>query len=65
MASARPKSSIDLQYCVIKAPFGCLGIETQMVDGSLMISRIDYLPARKTLLKPQNQLAQEAAKQCQ
>lgn len=65
MATTRPKSSIDLQYCVIKAPFGCLGIETQMVDGSLMISRIDYLPARKILLKPQNQLAQEAAKQCQ
>jgi len=64
MASSELKRSFDLQYCVIEAPFGCLGIETEMVDGSLMVSKIDYLPARTTLTKPQNQLAKEAAKQC-
>ena len=64
MASSELKRSFDLQYCVIEAPFGCLGIETEMVDGSLMVSKIDYLPAMTTLTKPQNQLAKEAAKQC-
>jgi methylated-DNA-[protein]-cysteine S-methyltransferase len=64
MASSGPKCSFDLQYCVIEAPFGCLGIETEMIDGSLMVSKIDYLPATTSLTKPQNQLAKEAAKQC-
>jgi methylated-DNA-[protein]-cysteine S-methyltransferase len=57
------KSAGDSQYCVIKAPFGCLGIETQMVDESLMISRIDYLRSGTPLIKPQNQLAKEAINQ--
>lgn len=64
MALSNPKSSADLQYCVISAPFGCLGIETEMVEGSLMVSKIDYLPASTTLIKPQNQLAREVEKQC-
>jgi len=65
MASTPQKTSPDLQYCVIEAPFGRLGIETEMVEGSLMVSRIDYLPTSVALVKPQNQLAHEAAKQCQ
>ena len=65
MASTPQKTSPDLQYCVIEAPFGRLGIETEMVEGSLMVSRIDYLPTSAALVKPQNQLAHEAAKQCQ
>jgi methylated-DNA-[protein]-cysteine S-methyltransferase len=64
MASSGSKLSFDLQYCIIEAPFGCLGIETEMVDGSLMVSKIDYLPATSVLKKPQNQLAKEAARQC-
>jgi methylated-DNA-[protein]-cysteine S-methyltransferase len=51
-------------YCVIEAPFGRLGIATELVDGSLMLSRIDYLPATKALSPPQNALAKEVAKQC-
>ncbi|QWD68516.1 methylated-DNA--[protein]-cysteine S-methyltransferase [Polynucleobacter sp. VK25] len=51
-------------YCVIKAPFGCLGISTELVEGSLMLSRIDYLPSNAVLVAPQNQLAKEIARQC-
>ncbi|MBU3623334.1 methylated-DNA--[protein]-cysteine S-methyltransferase [Polynucleobacter sp. AP-Latsch-80-C2] len=65
MASSPQKTSPDLQYCVIEAPFGRLGIETEMVEGSLMVSRIDYLPVKAVLIKPRNQLAREVAKQCQ
>jgi methylated-DNA-[protein]-cysteine S-methyltransferase len=65
MASSPQKTSPDLQYCVIEAPFGRLGIETEMVEGSLMVSRIDYLPVKAALIKPRNQLAREVAKQCQ
>ena len=36
-------------YCVIEAPFGRLGIATELVDGSLMLSKIDYLPVTKPL----------------
>jgi methylated-DNA-[protein]-cysteine S-methyltransferase len=35
-----------------------------MVEGSLMVSKIDYLPAKTSLIKPQNQLAREVEKQC-
>jgi len=51
------------QYCVIAAPFGCLGIATEMVDGSLMVSKIEYLPASAMLLSPKNALAKAAEKQ--
>ena len=51
-------------YCVIEAPFGRLGIATELVDGSLMLSKIDYLPVTKPLLSPQNALAKEVAEQC-
>ncbi|MBU3610118.1 methylated-DNA--[protein]-cysteine S-methyltransferase [Polynucleobacter wuianus] len=52
------------RYCVIDAPFGRLGILTELVDGSLMLSKIDYLSAKTPLSKPQNELAKEVAKQC-
>lgn len=51
------------QYCVIETPFGCLGVETQEVDGSLMLSKIDYLPPKTLLVAPQNALAWEFARQ--
>ena len=51
------------QYCVIAAPFGGLGILTELVDGSLMLSRIEYLSATTALVSPKNQLAREAEKQ--
>lgn len=56
-------ASDSAQYCVIAAPFGNLGILTEMVDGSLMLSKIDYLPSSATLARPTNQLAKEAEKQ--
>ena len=51
-------------YCVIEAPFGRLGVATELVDGSLMLSKIDYLPVNMALSAPQNALAKEVAKQC-
>ena len=62
--SSIPLSSNGISYCVIQAPFGCLGILTELVDGSLMLSRIDYLPSSATLIAPQNQLAKEVGRQC-
>jgi methylated-DNA-[protein]-cysteine S-methyltransferase len=52
------------QYCVISAPFGCLGVQTELVDGSLMISKVDYLPPHTKLGAPSNSLARLFAKQC-
>jgi len=52
------------EYCVIKAPFGCLGVQTELVDGSLMISKIDYLPPNTALSPPSNHLAKAFLKQC-
>ena len=63
MARISRKPISNAQYCVMKAPFGCLGIETQMVEGSLMISKIDYLSPNALLINPQNQLAKEAIDQ--
>lgn len=63
MARHPTKSADQAQYCVMKAPFGCLGIETQLVDGSLMISSINYLRPSTPVTKPQNQLAKEAVNQ--
>ena len=59
-----PLSSNGANYCVIAAPVGCLGISTEMVEGSLMLSRMDYLSANASLIAPQNQLAKEVARQC-
>lgn len=55
---------ISTEYCVISAPFGCLGVQTELVDGSLMISKIDYLPPETVLLPPKNQLATVFSEQC-
>ena len=64
MAPFDPQTDSDsAQYCVIAAPFGCLGIGTELVDGSLMLSKVDYLPASTQLLSPKNQLAKAAEKQ--
>ena len=62
--SKKPSSTKGTDYCVIEAPFGRLGILTEIVDGSLMLSKVDYLPAKTPLAVPQNQLAKEVAKQC-
>ena len=63
-SSLTPSSPNSTSYCVIAAPFGCLGIWTELVESSLMLSRIDYLPANAVLIAPQNQLAKEIARQC-
>ncbi|MGV0981814.1 MAG: methylated-DNA--[protein]-cysteine S-methyltransferase [Polynucleobacter sp.] len=52
------------EYCVISAPFGRLGVQTELVDGSLMISKIDYLPPDTALISPTNALAKVFSKQC-
>ena len=62
-----PQSSSPLnsaEYCVIAAPFGRLGVQTELVDGSLMISKIDYLPPNAILISPANALANAFSKQC-
>ena len=65
MAIPAKKSFCDsAQYCVIDAPFGRLGILTELVDDSLMLSKIEYLAATAPLISPQNQLAKEVAEQC-
>lgn len=65
MAISRQKPpSNNTQYSVIPAPFGRLGITTELVDGSLMLSKLDYLSAKAALIQPQNQLAKEVARQC-
>ena len=52
------------EYCVIPAPFGCLGVQTELVDDSLMISKIDYLPPSTALVAPRNELAKTFSRQC-
>jgi methylated-DNA-[protein]-cysteine S-methyltransferase len=56
--------STSAEYYVIPAPFGRLGVQTELVDGSLMISKIDYLPPGATLITPKNALAKAFSKQC-
>ncbi|HAT38924.1 methylated-DNA--[protein]-cysteine S-methyltransferase [Polynucleobacter necessarius] len=62
--SEKQISANSPNYYVVAAPFGRLGILTELVDGSLMLTKIDYLPAGVALIAPQNQLAKEVAKQC-
>ena len=49
---------------VISAPFGRLGIRTDLVDQSLMVSEICYLPAATPLKPARTGLAREVARQC-
>lgn len=60
----RMTTTKSTEYCVISAPFGCLGVQTELVDGSLMISKIDYLPPDAELKPPRNQLAKVFSQQC-
>jgi len=60
----KKSSPPNVQYCVIEAPFGHLGIGTELVDGSLMLSKIDYLSSKIPLSPPTNLLAKRVAKQC-
>ena len=63
-ASPTPCTANSRSYCVIAAPFGRLGILTELVEGSLMLSKIDYLPAEEVLIAPKNALAKEVERQC-
>lgn len=60
----RMPSSKSTEYCVIAAPFGCLGVQTELVDASLMISKIDYLPSNTALSPAANHLVAAFSKQC-
>jgi methylated-DNA-[protein]-cysteine S-methyltransferase len=57
-------NSKSTEYCVISAPFGCLGLQTELVEGSLMVSKIDYLPSNAVLSHPRNDLAKAFSSQC-
>ena len=62
--SSRSQPNHKSNDCVIAAPFGCLGITTEMVDGSLMLARIRYLPASAKHKAPGNALAALVEEQC-
>jgi methylated-DNA-[protein]-cysteine S-methyltransferase len=62
--SSRLQSNHQWNVCVIAAPFGCLGITTEIVDGSLMLARIHYLPASAKHKAPGNALAALVEQQC-
>ena len=63
-ASSRPHPNHKSNDCVFAAPFGCLGITTEMVDGSLMLAHIRYLPASAKHKAPGNALAALVEQQC-
>ena len=63
-APTRLQSNHQSNACVIAAPFGCLGITTEMVDGSLMLAHIRYLPASVKHRAPGNALAVLVEEQC-
>jgi methylated-DNA-[protein]-cysteine S-methyltransferase len=63
-ATTRGQSNHQSNTCVIAAPFGCLGITTEMVDGSLMLAHIRYLPASAKHQAPGNALAALVEEQC-
>lgn len=63
-AFPKPFTANNPSYCVIAAPFGRLGILTELMEGSLMLSKIYYLPADAVLSAPKNALAKEVARQC-
>jgi methylated-DNA-[protein]-cysteine S-methyltransferase len=63
-APSRAQPNQPSNDCVIAAPFGCLGITTEMVDGSLMLAHIRYLPASAKHKAPGNALAALVEQQC-
>ncbi|MDP3621630.1 MAG: methylated-DNA--[protein]-cysteine S-methyltransferase [Polynucleobacter sp.] len=58
------KTTLEPDICVISAPFGRLEVATELVDGSLMVSQIAYLPQSRSLISPGNALALEVERQC-
>lgn len=52
-----------LWSAVISAPFGKLGMKTEMFENSLMLREISYVAQDTPLLTPQNQLARQATEQ--
>lgn len=63
MTSSSISKPSNLERCVISAPFGRLAINTELVDGSLMISGIRYLERGRATINPQNILAKIAKDQ--
>lgn len=63
-APSRSQPNHTSNDCVIAAPFGCLGITTEIVDGSLMLAHIRYLPASAKHKAPGNALAALVEEQC-
>ena len=54
---------LSRNYCVVEAPFGRLGISTDFVDGSLMVTGVEYLSKKAPLSAPTNALAKETVRQ--
>ena len=63
MTRSSYQQPIYLEQCIISSPIGSLGISTEFVDGSLMISKITYLTKRGSKIRPQNDLARLAKEQ--
>lgn len=57
--------NFDEWDALIAAPFGKLGIQTKIVDGSLMLSQIYYAPPQLRVIQPKNDLARLAVEQCE
>lgn len=57
-------ASSKLDWAAIyAAPFGKIGVQTEMVDQSLMLSRIVYLDKTEKAIFPKNQLAHQVIEQ--
>jgi len=52
-----------IQHCLMRVPFGGLAIYTETVDGSLMISQVQYYSYLDQVIRPANQLAKIAKEQ--
>lgn len=53
----------NLQFCLMRAPFGGLGIRTEIVDGSLMIAQVRYFSQLEKASRPHNELEKIAKEQ--
>lgn len=59
------KTQSESKGAVIVAPFGKVGIQTALYEGSLMLSQIFYAPEHLPLQSPQNLLEEEVIAQIQ
>ena len=63
--SSSDNPSFSHWSAIVKVPFGKIGIKTEVFEQSLMLSEIVYLDNNTSLIKPQNQLAENVLHQIQ